>query len=119
MKSIKKILAGVVCILSAQISCATQSNFYGVTVTGINIAAGANNVLFVKVNSSVGTGGCHTDPNWNFAISLDPVSNPTGKYMFALLLAAQTNGSPVDIIGMNTCPAYSTIQGISRISNSN
>jgi len=98
---------------------ATQSAFYGVTITGVNVDAGANNVLFVKVNQPAGLGGCHTDPNWNFAISLDSVVNPTGKFMFAVLLAAQTSGAPIDIYGMNACPAFSTIQGIQRVSYAN
>lgn len=95
------------------------SAFYGVTITGLNADSTANNTLFVKVNQPAGTGGCHTDANWNFAISLDPNTNPTGKYMFAILMTAQSNGTPVDIVGLSTCPAFSTIQGIARVASAN
>lgn len=118
MKPVNKFLVTLFFLLFAHVSSATQSGFYGVYVTGVNIDAGSKNVLFVKVNSPAGLGGCHTDANWNFAISLDSSINPTGKYMFAVLLAAQTNGSAVDIVGQNTCTAFSTIQGIQRISYS-
>ena len=118
MKHAYKFLVILLFLCFSNISSATQSNFYGVYVTGVNIDAGSNNVLFVKVNSLAGVGGCHADANWNFAISLDSNINPTGKYMFAVLLAAQTNGSAVDIVGQNTCSAFPTIQGIQRISYS-
>lgn len=119
MKSRLAIVSGLFCFLLSGAAFSASSAFYGVTVTGLNADSGAGNVLFVKVNQPAGTGGCHTDANWNFAISLDPTTNPMGKYMFTLLLSAQSSGTPVDIVGLSTCPGFATIQGIARVSSAN
>lgn len=116
MKKIHK-LVFVVLLLSVgiQSAYATASAFGSVFVTALNIDSGSDNILYVKVDQPAGIGGCHVDANWNFAISLDAVVNPTGKYMYMQLLAARSTDSPITIFGLNTCPANPTIQGIQRI----
>jgi hypothetical protein len=115
MKSKIAILSSFVCLLFSG-SVFSASSFGGATVTGLNVDSGSGNVLFVKVDQPAGTGGCHTDTSWNFAISLDPTVNPAGKYIFTLLMSAQSSGAKVDIFGLTTCLGYPTIQGIQRVS---
>lgn len=118
MKSRIAIVFSFVFLLLSGSAFSAGSAFTGVMVTGLNADSGSGNVLFVKVNQPAGTGGCHTDGNWNFAISLDPTANPAGKYMFTLLMSAQSAGSLVDIVGLSTCTGFPTIQGIQRVSSS-
>jgi hypothetical protein len=58
-------------------------------------------VMFVAC-SHQGRPACSTIGN-DWAISL---ATPTGKAMYAMLLSAQAQGKPVNVVGTDTCSAY-------------
>ena len=121
MKSKIAILSSFVCLLFSG-PVFSQNAFYGTTITGLNAdsSGSAANILFVKVTGGGGgtSPACHTSLDWNFAMSLDPAINPSGKYLFTLLMAAQSAGTHVDIIGLQSC-TFSGIQAIQRVATAN